>query len=196
MKDKAAVVDSYISDMLALEQHISKALKGQITDLKSYPNVTRQLETILATVEGHASSLEGLLKERGGEGVSSVKKVGSVLLGFAAGAIDLVRNEGLPKNLRDDYTACSLATIGYVMLHTTALSLDERAVAQLALAHLKDHAQLVMTLYNVIPAAVIRFLQQEGLPVLEDRLGQIGENLEGVWRDRANQVPDPQETSV
>jgi hypothetical protein len=27
--------------------------------------------------------------------------------------------------MRDDYTAFSLATIGYVMLHTTALSLDD-----------------------------------------------------------------------
>ena len=53
----------------------------------------------------------------------AIKRAGSALLGLGAAAVDLVRNEGLPKNLRDDYTAFSLATIGYVMLYTTASAL-------------------------------------------------------------------------
>jgi len=106
-----------------------------------------------------------------------------------------VRNEDLPKNLRDDYTAASLAAIGYVMLHTTAVSLGEETIGERALAHLKDYARIVMTLHNIVPAAVIRFLQEEGLPAA-DRLTEIGENLRSVWRDTANLVPEPEETSV
>ena len=34
-KDPREAVTSYITDMLALEQHISKALEGQVQDLKA-----------------------------------------------------------------------------------------------------------------------------------------------------------------
>lgn len=44
-----------------------------------------------------------------------LKRAGSAVLGLRAAAVDVVRTEGLPKNLRDDYTAFSHATIGYVM---------------------------------------------------------------------------------
>lgn len=195
MKDTRQVVNSYISDMLALENHISKALKGQVSDLKAYPAVTEELDTIRLTAEEHISALEALLNERGGDAASPIKRVGSALLGFAAGAVDLVRSEGLPKNLRDDYTACSLATIGYVMLHTTAVALDERSVGELAHRHLRNYARVVMTLHNVIPAAVIRFLQEEGLPATEESLEEIGDNIQGVWREGSGQIPDPEEAA-
>ena len=94
--------------------------------------------------------------------------------------------------LRDDYAALSLATVGYVMLHTTALSLGDDEVAALAHRHLKDHAKSVMTLHNIIPGAVIRFLQSDGLPANEDVLPQIAENLEEVWRSGAG-VPEVEE---
>ncbi|MBA2564004.1 MAG: DUF892 family protein [Gemmatimonadetes bacterium] len=194
--DRQPVVNSYVSDMLALENHIAKALESQLKDLAGYPSVTAELQTILGTVRGHASALESLLQQRGGDSQSPIKKVGSRLLGFAAGAIDLVRSEGLPKNLRDDYTACSLATIGYVMLHTTGLSLDEREVGELAQRHLANYARIVMTLHNVVPSAVIQFLQEEGLPATDDVLSEISENIEGVWREQSGQVPDADEVRV
>jgi hypothetical protein len=40
--------------------------------------------------------------------------------------------------LRDDYTALNLAAIGYHMLHTTGMGLQNQATADLALRHLKD----------------------------------------------------------
>jgi ferritin-like metal-binding protein YciE len=194
MKDRTEAINSYIGDMLSLETHISKALKSQIHDLRSYPAVTQELEIVNATVESHIAALESLLRRRGDNGgPGAIKRVGSALLGFAAGAIDLVRSEGLPKNLRDDYTACSLATIGYVMLHTTALALDEREVGELAHDHLRDYARVVMTLHSVIPSAVIRFLEEEGLPAREDMLEEISLNIESVWTGQADQVPDANE---
>jgi ferritin-like metal-binding protein YciE len=196
-KDITEALNSYITDMLSLEKHISKAVQAQIEDLEDYPNVTRELRTLNATTESHIRSLENLADEFGGEGgTGTIKKVGSMLAGFAAGAIDLVRNESLPKNLRDDYTAVNLATIGYVMLHTTALSLGNRNVADLAQRHLVDYTEVVMTLHNIIPAAVIEFLQEEGLPAREDVLPEISKNLESAWRSQAHQVPNADEMST
>ena len=40
-------VTSYVTDMLALEEHLQKAIKGQIEDLdEDYPDVVRQLRTV------------------------------------------------------------------------------------------------------------------------------------------------------
>ena len=181
-KDPIEALNSYVTDMLALEQHIKKAIDGQIEDLKDYPAVTSELRSINGTIEGHISTLEGLAKNKGGKGPADLlKQAGSVVLGLGAAAVDLVRNEGLPKNLRDDYTACSLATIGYVMLHTTALSLGDRQVGDVAHRHLSDYARIVMNLHNIIPAATIKFLQEDGLPATDAALPEIARNIEEVW---------------
>jgi ferritin-like metal-binding protein YciE len=194
-KDPREAVNSYITDMLALEQHISKALEGQVQDLKDYPEVTGEIRQALGAIGGHITTLEMLAKARGGEGGGgAIKKVGSALLGLGAAAVDLVRNEGMPKNLRDDYTAFSLATIGYVMLHTTALSLGDRETGDIARRHLSDYAGFVMSFNNIIPSATIRFLQEEGLPVRQDVLAEVNENVRGVWRDAARSQPSTSAT--
>ena len=105
--------------------------------------------------------------------------------GRPPGLIDLVRTEGLPKNLRDDYTAFSLASVGYAMLHTTALSLGDQEAADLALQHYQDYAGAVMRFNDLIPAAVVRFLQQEGLPAREDVVQQVDRHIEEAWRRTA-----------
>lgn len=179
-------IDSYITDMLALERHIQKALDGQIQDLKDYPTVTGELEKIQQTVEFHISTLEGVANARNAQGAgSAIKKVGSALLGFGAAAVDLVRNEGMPKNLRDDYSAFSLATIGYVMLHTTAISLGDQEVSSLAQRHLNDYTKVVSRLNAIVPPAVIQFLKEEGLPASEQHLSEINRNIENAWSQSA-----------
>lgn len=195
-KDPREAVNSYITDMLALEQHISKALESQVADLTKYPELVGQIRGFLGTVGGHISTLEMLTKSRGGEGAGgAIKKVGSALLGFAAGAVDLVRNESMPKNLRDDYTAFSLATIGYVMLQTTALGLGDRETGDIAQRHLANYAKIVMTLNHIIPPATLRFLSEEGLPVRQDVISEIAKNIDSVWR-QSSSVPDADEMNV
>jgi ferritin-like metal-binding protein YciE len=190
-------INSYITDMLSLEEHIDKAVRGQLEDLEDYPEVTRDLKQILRKVEHHVSDLKGLSDRRGASGpTDAIKRAGSTLLGLGAAAIDLVRNEGLPKNLRDDYTAFSLATIGYVMLHTTALALDDQEVADLARQHFADYAQAVTLLHNVVPGAVVRFLKEDGLLVREDVLPQISRTIEEVWHSQTDQAPRAAETAV
>ena len=184
-------LNSYITDMLSVERHINKALESQINDLEKYPAITGELRSINATVESHIQTLENLTEQYGGEKVAgTIKKVGSAIAGLAAGAIDMVRNEGMPKDLRDDYTAFSLATIGYVMLYTTGTSLGDRIVADVAQRHLTDYAEVVMTLHNITPRAVIEFLQEEGLPAREEALSEISETLENVWKQEAKNVPE------
>ena len=182
MKDTVETLNSYVTDMLALEEHIKKAIAGQIEDLEKYPVVKRELQSFHNTIESHITTLQGVAKAKGGKGPADlVKEAGSTLLGLGAAAIDLVRTESLPKNLRDDYTAFSLANIGYVMLHTTALTFGDRRVAEIAQRHLSDYARVVMTLNNIIPAAVVQFFKEDGFAVNEGALEEINRNIEEVW---------------
>ena len=199
-RNATEAINSYVTDMLALEQHLHKAINGQIEDLdEDYPEVVRHLRVVEGEVEGHIDSLKTLVERRveGGQALADVvKRAGSAVLGVGAAAVDFVRNEKLPKNLRDDYTATSLAAIGYVMLHTTALSLGDREVADLAHRHLKDHARNVMLLHNLIPGAVITFLQNDGLPARTDVLSQVSRNIESVWSGQSASVPDASEVGA
>jgi hypothetical protein len=196
-RNRSEAINSYITDMLALEDHIEKALRGQLEDLKDHPDVHRDLKQIHRKVEHHVSDLKGLSERRNARTPTDViKRVGSALLGLGAAAVDLIRTEGLPKNLRDDYTAFSLATIGYVMLHTTALTLDDQEVADMARQHFADYAEAVTLLHNLIPGAVIRYLKEEGLLVREDVLPEISRTIEEVWQTQSGQAPRADEVSV
>jgi ferritin-like metal-binding protein YciE len=195
-RDRNEAINSYITDMLALEDHIEKAIKGQLTDLKDYPEVLAALRDIHTKVEHHSSDLRTVSDQRKAGGVvESVKRAGSAVAGVAAGVIDLIRTEGLPKNLRDDYTAFSLANIGYVMLHTTALAVEDQEVADLAHQHLRDYTNAVMRLNNLIPAAVVRFLEQQGLPVRADIASEVNENVAQAWK-QASDSPSAQPVSA
>jgi len=186
-RDRNEAINSYITDMLALEDHIEKALKGQLTDLKDYPDVLTALRDIHTKVEHHISDLRLLSDQRKAGGVvESVKRAGSAVAGVAAGVIDLIRTEGLPKNLRDDYTAFSLANIGYVMLHTTALAFEDQEVADLAHQHLRDYTDAVIRLNSIIPAAVVRLLEQQGLPVRADIVSEVNANVAEAWKQTSN----------
>jgi len=186
-RDRNEAINSYITDMLALEDHIEKAVKSQLTDLKEYPDVVAALRQIHTKIEHHISDLRMLSDRRNAAGVvESVKRAGSAVAGVAAGLIDLVRTEGLPKNLRDDYTAFNLANIGYVMLHTTALAAEDQEVADLAHQHFRDYTDAVIRLSNLIPAAVVRFLEQQGLPVRADIVSEVNQNVTRAWKQTAD----------
>jgi ferritin-like metal-binding protein YciE len=183
MRSPTDTINSYITDMLALEEHIEKAVTGQIQALGDHPQVGADLQTIQRWVHLHISNLKQLTATRGAAtATDAIKRAGSSVLGRAAGAIDLLRHEGQPKNLRDDYTAFSLAAIGYVMLNTTALALGDKEVADLANQHLGNYARGVIALHYIIPAVVVRSLQKEGLPAREDVLTDVYRNVEEAWR--------------
>jgi hypothetical protein len=196
-RDKNEAINSYIGDMLGLEDHIQKAIKAQLEDLEDYPDVVAELRRIHRKTEHHIADHRALSERRRAAGVKeSVKRAGSAVLGAAAGVIDLLRTEGLPKNLRDDYTALSLASIGYVMLHTTGLSLDDREVAELAQQGFADYAEAVSRLQASIPAAVVAFFRQEGLPAREDVVPQIRRTIDEVWQTRSSGVFRTDEITV
>lgn len=185
------VLDSYITDMLALEDHLEKALQGQIKALKDeHPDVVSHLETIHEKTRLHIDTLNALVESRGANSAKSgiaeaVKRAGSTVAGLGAAVIDMLRTEKLPKDLRDDYAAVSLAAIGYVMLLTTARSLDDASVADVAELHLRNYAGSVMTLTQIIPGAVVKFLQQEELPARGEVVPDVVQTVVDAWQSQS-----------
>jgi hypothetical protein len=187
-KETQEVIASYLTDMLALEEHMNRAFTGQLADMKGGrgAGLISQLKT---TSEEHSRTLHDLAdsRTRGGQGIAEVvKKAASSVLGMGAAAIDFVRSdEKVPKNLRDDYAAICLASVGYLMLHTTAVTLNDSKVADLAFAHLRDYAKASMTLFNIVPEAVVEFLGQEGFPVHDDVAAKINDAVDEIWASGA-----------
>ncbi len=93
-RDKNEAINSYITDMLALEDHIERALRGQLEDLEDYPEVTAELKQILHTVEHHISDLRNLSERRAAGGPAGHHQAG----GFGgAGARGRGHRPGAPR---------------------------------------------------------------------------------------------------
>ena len=160
-KHRQTIAD-YVSDMAALEAHIEEALDRQLIEVKDDPDAIAAVREFHDMVKQHRDTLKAMEEETGKTIGTPIKEVGAALIGKAAGIIDLVRTEGISKSLRDDYAAFSLAAISYSMLHTTAIALGDGSVASLAERHLRDHANAIMRINDIMPGVVTRELEKDG----------------------------------
>ncbi len=178
------LINGYTTDMLALETHIRTAIAGQIEDLDEHSEVKGALIRIHTMCDAHVHAWEAVTqrREQNVGGVSKVvKQAVSSILGAGAAAIDFIRTEKLLKDLRDDYAALSLAYIGSLMLHTTALTLGDAEIAAIAKINLGDHAEAMMSLQRFIPAATVTFLAEEGLTVDRSVLATVAQTVDDAW---------------
>lgn len=177
-------IQTYVSDMLALERHIAQPLKRQLDmeDTQKYAEAHTIVSTLESLTRSHETALTQCLADLGGHEASPIKSAWSGLLGVGAAAIDSVRKTKVSKNLRDDYTALSLATISYTMLHATAVGLGNTTVADLAQRHLSDYARLVIQINQIIPDVVLQELQDDGETVATNAAETIRQTTNEVWR--------------
>ena len=173
MREAKDILQQYISDMVALDEHIHEAIKRQIEDdrLKQFPEAAKVVNTLHRTLDTHMTGLKGQLKTLGGEASGPVKEAVSAIAGVAAGLYDKVRHDPVSKMLRDDYTALSLAAISYTMLHTTALALQRKPLADLAERYLRDITPIIIDISQAIPGVVVTDLEDEDV-VIDRAVGQ------------------------
>jgi ferritin-like metal-binding protein YciE len=178
-------INTYISDMLALEQHIATPLEQQLndSDVQAQPTALRVVREALDIVQTHIGKLEARLDAVGGHSGAGVKSAVSTVMGAAASAVNKVRKTEVSKNLRDDYTALSLAAAGYTMLHTTAMGLSDDTTAALAKDHLTDVATVIMKINSILPTVVLTELQAEGAPVSPTVSAAAERDAEAAWKE-------------
>jgi hypothetical protein len=182
--DRTHILNTYITDMAAVETHILSAVDRQLEsdDTKKYPDAVRALTTLRTTLKAHVDSLERYNERTEGGGLmESVKEALGAALGVAAGLYDQVRTDKVSRMIRDSYTATSLAAISYHMLHTTALGLKNQEVADLALRNLKGLAPILVDLSKVVCTVVADELDDEDKVYTASIAEQAVRNTQSAW---------------
>ena len=182
-KHRQTIAD-YVGDMAALESHIEEALDRQLTEVKDDPVAMAAVREFHDMVKRHRDTLKAMENESGETIGTPIKEAGAALIGKAAGIINLVRTEGISKGLRDDYAAFSLAAISYSMLHTTATALGDSRVAALAERHVREHAEAIMRINEIMPEVVIRELEKDGHQADNTAVEATHEAVLRSWQQR------------
>lgn len=184
MKDPNAVLNTYLTDMAAVEKHILEAVERQLNGdaLKRHAQAHAVVQRLHDTLNRHVHALEAEIENRKGGGLKeAVKEAVGTALGFAAGLYDKVRSDEASRMIRDNYVATSMAAIAYHMLHTTALGLRSQHVADLAIAHLKDLTPILVELSKVVCHVVAEELADEG-KIFDGTVGPQAEaNTHEAW---------------
>jgi len=184
-EERMTTLQKYVSDMMAVEEHIGSAVKRQVKDdnlAKHTSQASQIINRIAETTERHEQELKRHLEAIGGDAAKGIKEVATAALGTLAGLYDKVRTEAVSKMLRDDYTALNLATVSYTMLHTTGLALNDQATAALALRHLQDYTSIIMEINVLIPNVVVTDLRDNGAVINEGVLQQAIDNTQAAWQ--------------
>lgn len=184
MKDNREALRPYVADMVAVEKHILEAVERQRDDddIKQFPDAIQLIGRMETTLKRHVEVLEShIANYPGGSTASTVKQAVTGVLGAIAGLYDKVRKDTASRALRDDYTALSLASVSYGMLHTTALGLSQGTAADLAMRHLEEINALIMDLGLILPKVVLKELSFEGYPIETGVADRAVENVKRAW---------------
>lgn len=184
--NKTDTLQTYVGDVQALIGHGLQAIEHQLTNLqgKGHEEALQTLRDFRDVLKRHHLALEARIKDLGGSGRTGAKEAVARVAGVAAGIINKVRPEEASKSVRDDYTFLSHCAVAYLMLFTTAASLDDKETVELAERGYRDCARLIMVVDRIMPSLVVEELRQDGLPVI-DASERVRSMVSDAWRREA-----------
>jgi hypothetical protein len=163
MKSSTEILTTYLGDMLATQNHLLQVVQQQMDDQRVMTHADAQelLPQIKSALGRRTLALEQRLNAFGGSVSADLKEAFTAATGFAAGIFGRLRPHSASKALRDDYVLLSACSIGYEMLHATALALRDLITAQLALEHFKEITPMIVRLSEIIPATIVQELTHD-----------------------------------
>ena len=192
MSERKDAIQKHTADQLALERHILEAVERQREhdDLRADVRANKVVIEIERTLRQHIAALEALAEtyDVGAEGF--LKKAVSEALGAVAGLYDKMREHSVSRLLRDNYTALSLAAMGYTAYNAFGLAIKEDTIAQLAEQHLRDLTPLLVEISKVLPHTVVREVAEENdeFPV-DTTVGLLAEQrTQKAWEPSVTEV--------
>jgi len=182
-QDAQKTIAGYLADMSALLSHIESSVKRQLgaQDVDRTPAAHRVVSDLHRTVQAQQKSVKDRLDAFEPGGAEGAKSAASNLLGAIVGFYDKLRSDTVSRMLRDDYTALSLASICYGMLHTSALALNDEETAQLAIDNQAEINRLIIELSRIVPEAVVADLSSEHSETDAFAAGQAAMNIRNAW---------------
>jgi len=150
-----------ITELRALERYTLEALELQQheDDLEDHEAAAQLIDQVVEVLREHIQRLDLQIASLGGS-KEALRVATTSMAGAFLGFLSKIRSHDTSKMLRDDYTLLSLASIGYVMLHTTALALRQTTLAEMAMQHHRELAPLVESIAEMLPHLVMQDLSR------------------------------------
>jgi|688.fasta_scaffold111140_3 hypothetical protein len=181
MKKENEILLQHLREQIALEEHVCKTIRDQVDIINeiSFKDAREVLQATSQLLELHFTPLNRVL-----DVYEESKKLSTTINGKYKTNPRDVPNQTMQisRILRDDYAALNHVTISTTQLHTLALSLGARDVAELALTHLENLAPLVVKIGELIPSVTTRELVKE-FPSVDQGVAQTALlNTKRAWK--------------
>ena len=186
-KDTNEILRLYSSDLLELQRHIVDVVKDQTDqeEVRRYPEVQQLVIKIQDTVGRHFNELEQGLESLGGEKSSLLKqamgRVAETAMGMATKAEG---SEKCSKVLRNDYLALDAASLGSLMLYTTAAAFNNDQIEEISERHFNELTSLAVEIREMIPEIVVREFADQGYSVNNRVTEEVNRKIQQAWRQR------------
>lgn len=182
-KEQQAVVVKYLSDTRALVNHGLSTITRQRENLgpKADAAAIALVDDAKMRLTNQLSTLGTRIEGLGGSTAQPLKDAVTSVTGFAAGVYNAIRPAEAARSVRDDYTFLSHLGVSYLMLHTTATSLDDPATGAVAAAGYKEVSRMVMAVDRLLPGIVLQALRDDGLHP-KDTSGETAKMVTDAWK--------------
>lgn len=167
MTDKTReYIAKYVEDLHSLVQHGLQPLGHQLSEATGgqHPAAATLIQDLKNTLEQHELSLRQRLQALGSSPTTGVQDAAATVAGGVAGVYNRVRTEAVSKSVRDDYTFLSHCSVSWLMLMSTARSLDDHDTEELAESGYRDTARLIIQVDRLMPDLVVEELRQNEFP--------------------------------
>jgi len=186
MTTRNDAIRKHLADMQAVEAHILTAVRHQLQEQGELASAPADVEPLLRRIEStlttHTETLELLTERYDGERQADFKRIVTEFFGMLAGLYNKVRQHEVSRMLRDNYTALSLAAMGYTSLHSFGLAIGEENVASMAQRHLEDLTPLLMDISRALPHVVVQETGEENDFPVNTTVGELAEkNTQRAW---------------
>lgn len=151
-----------ITELRALERYTLEALELQQSedDLEDHEAAAKLIGQTVEILRTHIRRLDVAIAALSGS-KDALRLATTSMAGAFLTFLSKNRSHDTSKMLRDDYTLLSLASIGYVMLHTTSLALRQADLAAMAMQHHQEMAPLVEEIALTLPHLVLQDLARD-----------------------------------
>jgi ABC-type phosphate transport system auxiliary subunit len=183
-KDTNEILRLYSSDLLELLRHIVDVVKDQANqeEVRRCPEVQQLVTRIQDTVGQHFNELEQGLESLGGEKSSLLKqamgRVAETAMGMATKAEG---SEKRSKVLRNNYLALDAASLGSLMLYTTAAAFNNDRIGEISERRFNELSSLAVEIREMIPEIVVKEFADQGYAVNSGVTEEVNRKVQQAW---------------
>jgi hypothetical protein len=186
-KDPNEILRLYSSDLLELQRHIVDVVKDQTDqeEVRRYPEVQQLVTKIQDTVGRHFNELEQGVESLGGEKSSLLKQaMGRVAEAAMEMVIKAEGSEKCSKVLRNNYLALDAASLGSLMLYTTAVAFNNDRIGEISERHFNELSSLAVEIREMVPEIVVKEFADQGYSVNSKVTEEVNRKAQQAWGQR------------